>query len=136
MNPPARFTFINLLTNVQVFVIENDSESRKIYAYLLEDYGAKVKLFSSPQEAVKTLEWLEPDIVICEMSFLDKSTQTLKRKLRDLEIKTGKQTPVIFPTGGYVTDDAGVGQFTDSMHIMLLQAVGCDYAKARKIVNS
>jgi DNA-binding NtrC family response regulator len=135
MNSTARFTFINLLANRQIFVIESDIESRDIYSYLLQDYGATVKLFSSPQEAAKTLDWLSPDIVICEMSFLDNNSQALKRKLRDLELKTGKQTPVIFPAGGYVTDDAGVGRFTDSMHIRLLQAVGCDYARAQKIVN-
>jgi response regulator RpfG family c-di-GMP phosphodiesterase len=136
MNSPARLTFISLLANRQVFVIENDSESRTIYSYLLQDYGAKVKLFSSHQEAAKTLDWLSPDIVICEMSFLDKNAQALKRKLKDLELKTGKQTSVIFPTGSYVTDAAGVGRFTDSMHVKLLQAVGCDYARAQRIVNS
>jgi CheY-like chemotaxis protein len=136
MNPQARFTFISLLTNMQVFVIENDSESRKIYSYLLEDYGAKVKLFSSFEEAVETLQWMGPNLIICEMSFLDKSAQILKQKLRNLEIKTGKHTPIIFLTESYVIDDAGVAEFTDSMHVKLLQAVGFDYSKAQKIVNS
>jgi CheY-like chemotaxis protein len=136
MNPQARFTFISLLTNLQVFVIENDSESRNIYSYLLEDYGATVKLFSSFEEAVETLQWMEPNLIICEMSFLDKSAQILKQKLRNLEMKTGKHIPIVFPTESYVIDDAGVAEFTDSMHVRLLQAVGCDYSKAQKIVNS
>jgi CheY-like chemotaxis protein len=135
MHSPTRRTLTNLLTNTQVFVIEKDSESRKIYSYLLKDYGATVMLFSSPQEAAKTLDWLEPDIIICEMSFLDKSAQALKRKLRNLEIKTGRNLPIVFPIDSYVIGNAGVAEFTDSMHIRLLQAVGCDYARAQRIVR-
>ncbi len=70
MNSAARLILISLLINVQVFVIENDSEGREIYSYLLKDYGATARLFSSFEEAVKTLKWMEPGIVICAMSFL------------------------------------------------------------------
>jgi CheY-like chemotaxis protein len=135
MNSATRLILTSLLIKMKVFVIEKDSESRKIYSYLLEDHGATVKLFSSFEEAVKTLEWMEPSVVICAMSFLDKDAQVFKRKLRDLEMKTGRHTRLIFSTEVYVTDAAGVAQFTDSMNVKLLQAVGCNYSRAQKIVN-
>jgi CheY-like chemotaxis protein len=135
MNPQTRFAFLSLLVRMEVLVIDNDPESGKKYSYLLEDYGATVKLLSSLEEAVRKLDWLTPDIVICEMSLLDHSVRALRKKLREIEMKTGRHIPVIFPTGSYVTDDAGVAQFTDSMHIKLLQAVGCDYARAQRIVT-
>jgi CheY-like chemotaxis protein len=135
MNLQTRFAFLSLLVGMQVLVIGNDPESGKNYSYLLEDYGATVKLLSSFEEAVRKLDWLTPDIVICEMSLLDQSVRTLRKKLREIEMKTERHIPVIFPTGSYVTNDAGVAQFTDSMHVNLLQAVGCDYAMARRLVT-
>jgi CheY-like chemotaxis protein len=135
MNLPNRFAFMGLLANMRVLVIEDDLKSGKIYSYLLEAYGATVKLVASFEEAIRILDWVAPDIAICEIRFPDRGVHAFKQKLRNLEMKTGRQIPVVFSTGSYATDDTGVAQFTDSMHVSLLQALGCDYFRAQSLVT-
>jgi CheY-like chemotaxis protein len=135
MNLPSRLAFMGLLANIQVLVIEDDLKSGKIYSYLLEAYGATVKLVASFEEAIRILDWVAPDIAICEIRFPDRGVHAFKQKLRNLEMKTGRQIPVVFSTGSYATDDTGVAQFTDSMHVSFLQALGCDYFRAQSLVT-
>jgi CheY-like chemotaxis protein len=136
MNSSNRLPFVGLFTNMQILVVDNNQNGRKIYAYLLEEYGAKVTVAASVEEALKTLDYFIPDIVIGEMSFLDEGIRILTQKLRDLEVKIDRQISVIFSTAAYVIDDAGVGTFTDNMHVQLLQSAGFGYFAARRLVNA
>lgn len=135
MNSSNRLPFIGLFTNMHILVVNNDQNSKKVYTRLLENYGAEVTIAASVEEALKTLDCLTPDVVIGEMSFLDEGICVLTQKLRDLEVKIDKHISVIFSTAAYVTDDAGVGEFTDNMHVQLLQSAGFGYFAARRLVN-
>lgn len=98
MNSSNRLPFIGLFTDMQILVINNDQNGRNIYAYLLEDYGAKVTVAASVEEALKILDCFIPDVVIGEMNFLDEGIRVLTQKLRDLEVKIDRHISVIFST--------------------------------------
>jgi CheY-like chemotaxis protein len=106
---------------MQVLVVDNNHNSAKISTYLLKDYGATVKIASSVEEVIKILDLLVPDLLIVEKKYLYEGIHVLKNKLRNLEVRIERHIPVIFSSAAYSTDDTGVGEFTDSININLLQ---------------
>jgi DNA-binding NtrC family response regulator len=84
-----------LLQNVKILVVDNDRDSRDLYACLLETYGAKVTTIGSIQDALDFLDWYIPTILICETRFLGESIYPLIQYLRHLALSTGRMLPVM-----------------------------------------
>ncbi|MBD2066706.1 response regulator [Leptolyngbya sp. FACHB-671] len=84
-----------LLKNVEIFVVDNDRDSRDLYACLLESYGARVTTISSIKDALDFLEWRIPTILICETRFLGEGIYPLIQHVKHLTLTTGRMLPVI-----------------------------------------
>lgn len=89
-----------LLKNVKILVVDNDRDSRDLYACLLESYGAKVTTISSIKNALDFLDWYIPTILICETRFLGESIYPLIQNVRNLALSTGKMLPVMVTSTG------------------------------------
>ncbi|MDZ8034154.1 MAG: response regulator [Nostoc sp. DedQUE08] len=86
---------VGILKGVQVLVVDNDRDSRDLYAFLLEDLSANVITAGSIEEALETLSWFTPNIIVSEIRFLGESIYTLLNRLDAIELDNGKHIPII-----------------------------------------
>ncbi|MBN3890933.1 MAG: response regulator [Nostoc sp. JL31] len=86
---------VGILKGLQVLVVDNDRDSRDLYAFLLEDLSANVITAGSIKEALETLSWFTPNIIVSEIRFLGESIYTLVNTLNTIELDNGKHIPII-----------------------------------------
>ncbi|MGJ5629614.1 response regulator [Nostoc sp. CALU 1950] len=86
---------VGILKGVQVLVVDNDRDSRDLYAFLLKDLSANVITAGSVKEALETLSWFTPNILVCEIRFLGESIYTLLNILSAMEADNGNHIPII-----------------------------------------
>lgn len=86
---------VGILKGLQVLVVDNDRDSRDLYAFLLEDLSANVITAGSIKEALETLSWFTPNIIVSEVRFLGESIYTLVNTLNAIELDNGKHIPII-----------------------------------------
>ncbi|NJP08144.1 MAG: response regulator [Leptolyngbyaceae cyanobacterium RU_5_1] len=86
------------LQGVQVLVVDDDFDSGNMYTSLLKSLDATVVTVTSVKEAVETLNWLTPNILVCETGLLGDEGYILVKKLRSIEVDTGKHVPAIATT--------------------------------------
>lgn len=84
-----------ILKGVQVLVVDNDNNSGEMYNVLLNHFNAIVTLSRSVKEALEILDWLIPNIIICETRFLGESVYRLIEKLDAMEARSGNHIPII-----------------------------------------
>ncbi|MEH2283405.1 MAG: response regulator [Nostoc sp.] len=86
---------VGILKGIQVLVVDNDRDSRDLYAFLLEDLSANVITAGSVKEAVEILRWFTPNILVCEIRFSGESIYTLLNTLNAMEGDNGNYIPII-----------------------------------------
>ncbi len=86
---------VGILKGVQVLIVDNDRDSRDLYAFLLKDLNANVITTGSVKEALETLNWFKPNIIVCEIRFLGESIYTLLKTLSSMEASNGNHIPII-----------------------------------------
>ncbi|MEH1960660.1 MAG: response regulator [Nostoc sp.] len=86
---------VGILKGVQVLVVDNDRDSRDLYALLLKDLGANVITAGSIKEALEILSCFTPNILVCEIRFLGESIYTLLNTLSAMEANNGNHIPII-----------------------------------------
>ncbi|MEH2164963.1 MAG: response regulator [Nostoc sp.] len=97
---------VGILKGVQVLVVDNDRDSRDLYAILLKGLSANVITADSVKEALEILSWFRPNILICEIRFLGESIYTLLNTLSVMEADNGNHIPIIVTsTSTTGTDD-------------------------------
>jgi DNA-binding NtrC family response regulator len=84
-----------MLKDVQILVVDNDRDTRDLYAFLLESYGAKVTALGSIKDALDLLAWYRPAILICEMRFLGESVHPLLQRVKYLAPIDGKPITIL-----------------------------------------
>ncbi|MCC5656160.1 response regulator [Nostoc sp. XA010] len=84
-----------ILKGVEVLVVDNDRDSRDLYALLLEDLSANVITTGSVKEALEILSWFTPNILVCEIRFLGESIYTLLNTLSAMQADDGNHIPII-----------------------------------------
>jgi DNA-binding NtrC family response regulator len=86
---------VEILKDVQILVVDNDLDSGMIYTIFLKQFGANVITTGSIKEALKSLTWFVPDILICEIRFLGENVYALLNKLAAMEAVNRNHIPVI-----------------------------------------
>ncbi|MHC5615639.1 MAG: response regulator [Nostoc sp.] len=86
---------VGILKGVQVLVVDNDRDSRDLYAFLLKDLGANVITAGSVKEALEILSSFTPNILVCEIRFLGESIYTLINTLSAMEADNGNHIPIM-----------------------------------------
>jgi DNA-binding NtrC family response regulator len=89
--------FLNpgLLKDVQILVVDNNYDSRDLYAFLLESYGAKVTMLGSIKDTLEMLNEYVPDLLICEMRFLGESVLPLIQRMKYIALSRGRTIPIL-----------------------------------------
>ncbi|MEH2260175.1 response regulator [Nostoc sp.] len=86
---------VRLLKGVQVLVVDNERDSRDLYAILLKDLGANVITAGSVKKALEILSWFTPNVIVCEIRFLGESIYTLLNTLNAMKADNGNHIPII-----------------------------------------
>jgi DNA-binding NtrC family response regulator len=71
------------LSDVKALIVDNDQDTRELYALTLSSEGARVTTFGSIGDALEFLDRCTPSILICETRFLGESVYPLIQKVRD-----------------------------------------------------
>ena len=72
------------LTGLTVLVVEDDVATREVLTMMLTTAGASVPSAGSVDEALQTMQWLRPDVVVSDISMPGEDGYALVRKLRAL----------------------------------------------------
>ncbi|AVH69103.1 response regulator [Nostoc sp. 'Lobaria pulmonaria (5183) cyanobiont'] len=86
---------VGILKGVKVLVVDNDRDSRDLYAILLKDLGANVITVGSVKEALEILSCFTPNILVSEIRFLGESIYTLLNTLNAIKADNGNHIPII-----------------------------------------
>ena len=125
--------------DVQILVVDNDQDSRNLYADLLESSVTEVTALSSIKDALDFLDYCIPAIVICEMRFLGECVYPLIQQIRYLVLNSGRTIPILVtsafaPTGleplpvveAYVPKPIDSDSFIDKVwEMILLSSINC-----------
>lgn len=86
---------LSVLKDVQILVVDNDSDSRYLCSILFESYGARVTTVESVADALTLLDWFIPDILICEIKFSDETVASLIQRVRAIGLSCDRIIPVL-----------------------------------------
>lgn len=84
-----------MLEDAQILVVDNDRDTRDLYAFLMEDKGARVTASRSIQDALDLLDGYIPNLLICEMRFLGESVLPLIQRVKSLARSSGRAIPIL-----------------------------------------
>lgn len=85
----------NILKDVQILVVDNDADSRYLCTVLFESYGATVKTTEFIDDAIALLERFTPDILVCEIRFVDEDVWPLIRRIRAISLSRNQIIPIL-----------------------------------------
>ncbi|QIR38102.1 response regulator [Tolypothrix sp. PCC 7910] len=83
------------LNNVQLLVVDDDTDTRLFLTAALQQSGAAVRSVSSVNEAMLAIQEYPPEILISDIGMPEEDGYTLIRKVRLLEAERGGQIPAI-----------------------------------------
>lgn len=109
---------LNLLSGLQVLVVDNQREVQELITTVIEESGAQVTVVESALEAIKIIEQLQPDVLISDINLSLEDGYRLIRQIRDRESEGGGFLPAIALTP--YTQDEELQKMLDSgfqMHL-------------------
>jgi PAS domain S-box-containing protein len=83
------------LTNVEVLIVDDDLDARRLVKRMLEIAGATVSMAASASEAMQRILTARPDVLVCDLGMPDEDGYSLIRRLRILEENQGSALPAI-----------------------------------------
>jgi len=100
--PPAAIipvTRLRRLDGLRILSVDDDHTSREMLQVALQRAGAEVTSATSAAEALKSLQRLQPDVLISDIGLPDEDGYDLLRAVRALPLEAGGATPAIALTG-------------------------------------
>lgn len=101
---PLNFDHYNQLKGLKVLVVEDEHEARALLKMILEQCGSSVTSVASAREALETLDWLTPDIILSDIGMPGEDGYSLIKKIREKE-KPGTRIPAVAVTAHASSDD-------------------------------
>ncbi|MEH2042604.1 PAS domain-containing hybrid sensor histidine kinase/response regulator [Nostoc sp.] len=74
-----------ILNGLQILVVDDNTDTRELIAFILEQSGAQVTAVSSVGEALEALGQLKPDVLVSDIGMPDEDGYSLIRKVRAQE---------------------------------------------------
>ena len=81
------------LRDARILVVEDDSDTREIVQFILEQSGAAVVAVGSVTKGLETYMEIEPDVVIADIAMPDYNGFALIAQIREEDSKLGRTTP-------------------------------------------
>ncbi|HEY9656107.1 MAG TPA: ATP-binding protein [Crinalium sp.] len=86
---------VRRLNNVQILLVEDDTDTREFQAFLLEQYGARVTAVASGLAALQALEQLLPDVIVSDIGMPDMDGYRLMQQIRSRPPSQGGTVPAL-----------------------------------------
>ncbi|MEH2071988.1 MAG: ATP-binding protein [Nostoc sp.] len=86
---------IEILTGIQILVVDDDVDTREFHTFVLEQAGAKVTSVSSALEALQALAQSKPDILVSDIGMPQTDGYMLMRQVQALQAEQGTQIVAI-----------------------------------------
>lgn len=83
------------LNGVRILVVDDETDTRELVAFVLEQQRAQVTAASSAQEALSVLAQAKPDILLSDIGMPDMDGYMLIKQVRALAPEQGSQIPAI-----------------------------------------
>ena len=99
------FTSLPSLQDVKVLLVDDDPDTLQILSVMLAESKAGVQTAESVSEALEILEWYQPDVLVSDLAMPGEDGYSFIRKVRDREVNTGRETPVIALTSYVRVED-------------------------------
>jgi signal transduction histidine kinase/CheY-like chemotaxis protein len=93
------------LDGVKVLLVDDDPDNLQILSVMLTEQKAKVQAAASASEALQTLKWFKPDVLVSDLAMPGEDGYSLIGKVRALEAGSGKQTPAVALTAYVRVED-------------------------------
>ncbi|WGV24167.1 response regulator [Halotia branconii] len=84
-----------LLSNLQILLVDDDTDTRKFEAFLLEQSGAKVTAVASGLEALQVLDSFIPDLIVSDIGMAQMDGYMLMEQIRSRPPNQGGTMPAI-----------------------------------------
>lgn len=84
-----------ILKDMQIFVVDNDADSRYLCKILFESYGAMVTTTEFIADALALLDSFTPDILVCEIRFMDEDIWPLIHQVRAVSLSRNQIIPIL-----------------------------------------
>ncbi|MBW4461736.1 MAG: PAS domain S-box protein [Nodosilinea sp. WJT8-NPBG4] len=84
-----------LLENVQILLVDDDTDTREFQAFLLKQYGATVTAVASGLEALQALEQLIPDGIVSDVGMPEMDGYSLMQQIRSRPPAQGGMVPAL-----------------------------------------
>ncbi|MBD2532467.1 response regulator [Nostoc flagelliforme FACHB-838] len=91
---PDNFSDFNF-HGLQALLVDDDTDSREVIAFLLEEHGFQVTQAQSAYDALSILEQAKFDLLISDIGMPDMDGYTLIRQIRKLSPSRGEEIPAI-----------------------------------------
>ncbi|MEH2246855.1 hybrid sensor histidine kinase/response regulator [Nostoc sp.] len=84
------------LMGIQVLIVDDNTDTRDFFSFVLEQFGAIVTAVASGDEALQALTQSKPDILLSDIGMPEMNGYMLMQQVRTLEAEVGgKQIPAI-----------------------------------------
>ncbi|HTG14763.1 MAG TPA: ATP-binding protein, partial [Blastocatellia bacterium] len=93
------------LDGVKVLLVDDDPDNLQILSVMLTEQKAKVQATASASEALQTLQWFKPDVLVSDLAMPGEDGYSLIGKVRALEAGSGRQTPAVALTAYVRVED-------------------------------
>jgi signal transduction histidine kinase/CheY-like chemotaxis protein len=93
------------LDDVKVLLVDDDPDNLQILSVMLTEQKAKVQAAASASEALQTLQWFKPDVLVSDLAMPEEDGYSLIGKVRALEAGSGRQTPAVALTAYVRVED-------------------------------
>lgn len=107
-----------ILKNVQVLIVDNDQDSRDLYAFVLESCGAQVTITSSVTDGLASLNRSMPRVLICEVRFLGEGVYPLIHRVKYLGLKHGIIIPILITSTYPIAEFAQQSKFNTEAYLL------------------
>lgn len=89
---------VPLLNGLRLLIVDDDPDTRCLFALVLEEDGAEVIVAASADEAMDAVEQHQPDVVVSDILMPCTTGYDLLRQVKDLDARRGKRTLAIAVT--------------------------------------
>lgn len=86
------------LDGLRLLIVDDDPDTRCLFALALEEDGAEVIVAASADEAIDVVEQHQPDVVVSDILMPHATGYDLLRQVKDLDARRGKRTLAIAVT--------------------------------------
>ncbi|MBE9103816.1 response regulator [Nostoc cf. edaphicum LEGE 07299] len=86
---------IQILSGIQILVVDDDDDTRDFHTFVLEQAGAMVTAATSAKEALQILAESESDMLLSDIGMPEMDGYMLMRQVKALQANQAKQIPAI-----------------------------------------